>query len=455
VRELEFGKNADGVSDGTIFAAGAFRSVSSGNSGNIARQSVARFDAATSAVHPWAVPAGQMQTDSSRNNNMTCWDATVTPTRLFLGCGLGPNFSVAYRLDNANSGDRVWQRGYGGNPQASAMSPDGSRLIVGGHFGINPIKQQVCGKPLGGLIALDPANGAVDCSSNWVPHLDRDKDPSYEGAWSVLSTDQHVWVGGGFVGVSGQPRTNLARFTYDPALKTVNALPRVDLDGLQSDGLDATYYDNVGFTGAEVTRTDPTVDFNWGNGSPDPAIGVDTFSARWTGQVEAPVSGQYTFTTNSDDGVRLFVDGKQIVDNWTDHGPTDNSGTATLEAGKRYDIQLDYYENGGGAVARLHWSYPGQSRQAIPSGRLFNGGNLNHSAAFEPGSGPTPIVDQGNLTVSDADDANIRAAKVTLTGDQDEASEKLSADTAGTTIDASYDAQSGMLNLDGSASKAD
>jgi len=211
VRELEFGPNGDG---GTVFAVGGFNSVTGSDGQQAARQSVARFDAATGNVHPWAIPAGQVPTDSGRNNNMTCWDETVTQTRLFVGCGLGPNYSAAFRLDNGNTGDRQWLTGWGGNPQASAMSPDGSRLIVGGHFGINPIKQQVCGEPLGGLVALEPLTGRVDCTTGWVPYLDQNKDPSYNGAWTILSTPQHVWVGGGFVGVDGQPRTNLARFTY-------------------------------------------------------------------------------------------------------------------------------------------------------------------------------------------------------------------------------------------------
>ena len=214
VRELEFGPN----NDGTVFAAGGFNSVSSGTSGAVARQSVARFDAATSAVHPWAVPAGQVQTDSGRNDSMTCWDATVTTSRVFVGCGLGPNFTAAFRLDNADSGDRVWQTGFSGNPQASAMSPDGTRLIVGGHFGLNRIKKEACGEPLGGLVALNPENGQVDCSSNWVPHLDQDRDPSYDGAWELTTVGDQLWVGGGFSGVSGVPQSNLARFTYDPAL---------------------------------------------------------------------------------------------------------------------------------------------------------------------------------------------------------------------------------------------
>jgi hypothetical protein len=205
VRELEFGPN----NDGTIFAVGGFKNVTGSDGQQAARQSVARLVVATGNVHPWAIPAGQVQTDSSRNDNMTCRDATVTQSRIFVGCGLGPNFSAAFRLDNADSGDRVWQTGFGGNPQASAMSPDGTRLIVGGHFGINPIKQQVCGKPLGGLIASNPENGAIDCSSNWVPHLDQNKDPSYEGAWSH-PLDRQVRVGrrglrGGLRAAAHQP----------------------------------------------------------------------------------------------------------------------------------------------------------------------------------------------------------------------------------------------------------
>ena len=76
----------------------------------------------------------------------------------------------------------------------------------------------MCGEPLGGLIALNPENGAIDCSSNWVPHLDQNVDPSYDGTWSIVSTPQHAWVGGGFVGVDGEPQANLARFAYSPTL---------------------------------------------------------------------------------------------------------------------------------------------------------------------------------------------------------------------------------------------
>jgi len=136
-------------------------------------------------------------------------------------------------------------------------------------------------------------------------------------------------------------------------------------------GLKGDYYDNMDFTGFVLSRVDPGVNFDWGNGSPDPSIGVDTFSVRWTGQVVPLFSETYTFYTLSDDGVRLWGNGVQLVSNWTDHPPTENSGTIALTAGVRYSIQLDYYENGGGATAALSWSSPSQPKEIIPANRLF------------------------------------------------------------------------------------
>ena len=95
-------------------------------------------------------------------------------------------------------------------------------------------------------------------------------------------------------------------------------------------GLTATYYDNVDLTGATVTRVDGTVDFLWGSGAPAAGIAADTFSTRWVGTVQPPTSGTYTFFTESDDGVRLWVNGQQVVNNWTDHARTENSGTISL-----------------------------------------------------------------------------------------------------------------------------
>jgi glucose/arabinose dehydrogenase len=135
-------------------------------------------------------------------------------------------------------------------------------------------------------------------------------------------------------------------------------------------GLSATYYDNIDLTGPTVTRIDPTVDFNWGTGSPAPSIGANTFSARWTGQVQALVTGTHTFYTQSDNGARLWINGVLIVNNWTDRGPTESSGTISLTAGQRYDVRMELYEKTGSALARLLWSAPGLAKGVIPTGQL-------------------------------------------------------------------------------------
>ena len=88
-------------------------------------------------------------------------------------------------------------------------------------------------------------------------------------------------------------------------------------------GLHADYFSNQSLTApAALSRTDATVNFNWGTGSPGSSLPSDHFSVRWTGQVEALYSQTYTFTTSSDDGIRLWVNGQQIINNWTDHGRT-------------------------------------------------------------------------------------------------------------------------------------
>lgn len=136
-------------------------------------------------------------------------------------------------------------------------------------------------------------------------------------------------------------------------------------------GLTGAYYDNADFTNLKLVRTDATVNFDWGGGSPDASIGADTFSVRWTGKVLPLYTETYTFYTTSDDGVRLWVNGQQIINNWTDHAPTENSGTIALIAGQQYDIRMDFYENGGGTTAKLSWSSASETKKIIPQSQLF------------------------------------------------------------------------------------
>ncbi|MEO0768905.1 MAG: PQQ-dependent sugar dehydrogenase, partial [Cyanobacteria bacterium J06649_4] len=142
--------------------------------------------------------------------------------------------------------------------------------------------------------------------------------------------------------------------------------------GGQGNGLKGEYYNNTNFTDLAVTRTDATVDFNWGNGSPAANIGADTFSARWTGKVEPLYSERYTFQTRTDDGVRLWVNNQLIIDSFVNQQPTNRTGSITLNAGQQYDIRMEYFEGAGGALAELSWSSASQPLEIVPRSQLYS-----------------------------------------------------------------------------------
>jgi glucose/arabinose dehydrogenase len=140
--------------------------------------------------------------------------------------------------------------------------------------------------------------------------------------------------------------------------------------GGATNGLIATYWDNMDFTGPTITRVDPNVDFDWSSGSPAPSIGVNTFSARWTGRLQPKVSRTYTLYTQSDDGIRVWIDNALVINNWTDHPLTENSTLIYLNAGQTYAIKVEFYENAGDATARLLWSATGLPKEVIPASQL-------------------------------------------------------------------------------------
>jgi len=86
----------------------------------------------------------------------------------------------------------------------------------------------------------------------------------------------------------------------------------------------------------------------------------------------ARVTGTHTFSTVSDDGVRLWVNGQLVINNWTDHTQTTNtSAPMALVAGTKYAVTMEFYERTGAGVARLLWAYPGQTQIVIPPSQLF------------------------------------------------------------------------------------
>lgn len=96
-----------------------------------------------------------------------------------------------------------------------------------------------------------------------------------------------------------------------------------------------------------------------------------TFSVRWTGFLQAPHDGNYVFTTLSDDGARLWIDGQKLIDNWTPHSPTENSAGIALKAGQKVTIRLEYFQ-GGGADIHLSWQSNDMARQIVPATALFS-----------------------------------------------------------------------------------
>jgi hypothetical protein len=117
----------------------------------------------------------------------------------------------------------------------------------------------------------------------------------------------------------------------------------------------AQYWNDLDLGGSPaVEREDANIDFDWGTGSPDGAVGADTFSARWTRTVSVS-PGTYDFAVTSDDGIRVWIDGVLLLDRWYDHSVQTFHFSRYLGP-EHHHIKVEYYENGGFAVAKLSWT---------------------------------------------------------------------------------------------------
>ena len=174
-------------------------------------------------------------------------------------------------------------------------------------------------------------------------------------------------------------------FTFDAPLQdkgfSANYLivPTGNGDGLLGEYRntnDPTTTQNNGFSSAiALSRIDSKIDFDWLYGSPtspSPLVNVDNFTVRWTGEVLPQFSEVYQFYTTTDDGVRLWVDDQLLIDKWIGQGATEWTGSIALIAGQRYKIKMEYFEWGGGALAKLKWSSARTPKQVIPKSQLFS-----------------------------------------------------------------------------------
>ena len=179
----------------TVFASGKFRSAAGSEGAFQPRETLARFDPTDGSLDPWAVP-----TDSVSNDQVAA-DIAVTSDRISAGY-LGNNYVRSFRLDNGNTGTKVWEKKCAGDVQTVAMlGPD--KLIIGGHF------SQVDGIKRTRIAMLNLSDGSVDPA--WTPAIDGE----FYGPWDLLVDDNHLYVGGAFTTAGGLPRTNFTRFSWD------------------------------------------------------------------------------------------------------------------------------------------------------------------------------------------------------------------------------------------------
>jgi phage tail-like protein len=172
-------------------------------------------------------------------------------------------------------------------------------------------------------------------------------------------------------------------------------------------GLRGDYYEGTKFETLRYTHVDQIIKFNWADESPlakvpsQSKFPKDYFSVRWSGQVRPRYAETYTFRTLSDDGVRLWVGGKKIIDNWTDHAVAADAGQIKLEAGRWYPIVLEFYEKTGLAQIELSWSSMSQRQEIVPQECLYS--VKDETADFAPQvKGGCELLEVGHAIVGES-----------------------------------------------------
>jgi hypothetical protein len=185
----------------------------------------------------------------------------------------------------------------------------------------------------------------------------------------VVAPQLNVQTGDEFSLVGNEHLNEHARIDYlefiPLDLSDISAVP------VTGDGLSATYFQGKNLTNPIFSRIDPTINFNWGLGSPGETLATDQYSVRWTGYITPEVTGDHTFKTTSDDGVKLWVNDQLLIDDWEIQAASPNQEIVSLEIGEFYPITMEYFENFGQAVAQLEWSQNGKMFEVVPQSQLF------------------------------------------------------------------------------------
>lgn len=212
------------------------------------------------------------------------------------------------------------------NPADSSFDPDGDLLSAADEF------------------LLGTAENNQDTDNDGLPD-------GFEFAYSLNPRDPDD----GLIDSDGDRYTNLQEFQAGTAIDDPSDTP-IKAPTYKA-GFVGQYFVGQTFNEFTLMRQDSVIDFNWGSANaPAPGMPTNQYSVRWVGVFKPPHSDgvqQYRFTTRTDDGVRLFLDNQLIIDQWKDQGPTSYSHVADVSAEQGLPLVMEYYENGGGAVAIL------------------------------------------------------------------------------------------------------
>lgn len=165
-------------------------------------------------------------------------------------------------------------------------------------------------------------------------------------------------------------------------------------------GLTGHYFLGTNFETPVHTQIDPGVDFVWSN-TPPSGLPHDNYSVRWTGFVRAARTGDYTFQTRADDGARLWIDGRPVINDWKVHPVTTDEAKVHFAAGSRHAIRMEYFQGGGDALVSLSWSGPSAHPQVTWTSEaadtidytVFYGPSLDRVIAeYRHATGEAPLI---------------------------------------------------------------
>jgi hypothetical protein len=298
------------------------------------------------------------------NQNMTDPLFTRADGKIDFNWGFGPPNSTMGSTNYSVVWTGTVQAAYSENYTFYTLSSDGARLWVNGQLLVDDWVDQ----------------GATE--ESWsIPLQAGQQYPIVMEYYNDTADSTAVlsWAS------ASQPKEVIPPFPTEPALAT---------GGLSM--VQGQYFGNTNFTDLLDTRAESAIDFNWSNAPPFPNMNQTNFSVKWTGQIVPQYSENYTFYTTSDDGVRLWINGNLVINDWNSHGATVDTATVPLLSGTYYNMEMDYYQLTGGAIAELQWSSPSQPMEVIPElpEQAWQQANFTAAQLANPAlSGPTGDAD--------------------------------------------------------------